>query len=162
MNNSTTEVTKHKIQYTETAYIYILSHVSDALVKVGETAVCPASREKDYIKKYELKGFSLQRTFEVAPRERKNIEKRAHQILKRFQVSGIDRAREIFACSLEEALEQCKLQRSEYENQKFERKSEHGLAERAQIRMQKCALKELQKEQRRRGKAKFVKMGSKN
>ena len=95
MQNSTTEAKKRKTQSTETAYIYILSHISNTIVKVGETAVCPASREKDYIRKYELKGFSLQRTFEVAPRERKNIEKHAHQILKRFQVSGIDRAREI-------------------------------------------------------------------
>ena len=45
MKNSTNEVKNHKTQSTETAYIYILSHISNTLVK-GETAVCPISREK--------------------------------------------------------------------------------------------------------------------
>ena len=150
MNNFTNEVKNQKTQSTETAYIYILSHVSDALVKVGETAVCPASREKDYIRKYELKGFSLKRTFEVAPGERKNIEKRAHQILKRFHVSGIDRAREIFACSLEEATGAVQTAIAQnIENQKFEteKAERRRLAERKRkLEMQKQkALKELQK-----------------
>ena len=122
MQNSTTEVKNHKTQSTETAYIYVLSHISNTLVKVGETAVCPASREKAYIRKYELKGFSLKRTFKVASSQRKNIEKHSHQILKRFRVSGIDRAREIFACSLEEAVGAVQNAITQNtENQKFEK-----------------------------------------
>ena len=153
MNNSTTKVLTHKARSTElseTAYIYILSHISNKLVKVGETAVCPASREKGYTRKYELKGFSLERTFEVAPSERKNIEKRAHQILKGLKVSGIDGAREIFACELEKAVEAVEIAISRnVRDQKFkiEKIERRRVAEqkRALEMHKKKALMELQK-----------------
>lgn len=141
MNDSTTEVKNYITQPAETAYIYILSHISNTLVKVGETAVCPSSREKDYIRKYELKGFSLKRTFKVASSQRKDIEKHSHQILKRFQVSGIDRAREIFACSLEEAVGAVQNAIAQNaENKKFEKEK----AERRKSAERKRA-KEIQK-----------------
>ncbi len=80
-------------------WIYILKHNSGQNVKVGETRVSPVLRERDYVKTYKLRGFKLFKTFPVPINSRQDIEKRVHRKLIDFQLSGLDNAKEIFACS---------------------------------------------------------------
>ena len=95
---------KENDQHNDIGYIYILLHESGHNVKIGETRVSPASRERDYVNTYQLKGFRLARTFEVPSTERKRIEGHTHQILRQYQLSGLAGAREIFACGINQAV----------------------------------------------------------
>ena len=87
----------------EKAWIYILSHVAGQNVKVGVTKVSPESRQRDYVNTYQLNDFNLYKTFSVPLISRQEIEKSAHRKLKDqgFQLSSLDTAREIFACTPE-------------------------------------------------------------
>jgi hypothetical protein len=71
-------------------YIYILSHKSGSTVKVGETRVSPKSRQIDYTNIYQLEGFKLAKTYEVPEGARKDVERRAHQKLRQYRLSGIE------------------------------------------------------------------------
>ena len=85
-------------------FIYILEHSSGTTVKVGETSVSPERRAADYSRVYQLANFKLAKVFEVPEEARRDIESRAHQKLSKYQISGISGAREIFSCSLSEAV----------------------------------------------------------
>lgn len=85
-------------------FIYILEHSSGSTVKVGETKVSPEARAAGYARDYKLANFKLAKVFEVPEEERKNIERRAHKTLSKYKLSGISGAREIFSCSLSEAV----------------------------------------------------------
>lgn len=100
INKSTDPVISNE---EEVGFIYILSHVSGRNTKIGETKVCPRSREKDYVKTYDLKGFRLHKFYEVAASDRKFIEREIHKALRENQLSGLGAAREIFACTVDEA-----------------------------------------------------------
>ena len=89
-------------------YIYILSQANGRSVKVGKTMVSPDERLKGYAKAYQLKGFSLHTAYPVPEEALSDIEYRAHINLKKFQISGLEGAREIFACSATEAEEAIK------------------------------------------------------
>lgn len=109
----------------EQGIIYILANKNGQIVKVGETKGNPKHRERDYIKEYDLKDFSLFKTFKVPVLARKEIEKIAHQKLKTHQVSGIAGARELFNCSkgiaenaILQAINESELNRREVEKQK--------------------------------------------
>ena len=65
--------------------------------------VSPDERLKGYAKAYQLKGFSLHTAYPVPEEALSDIENRAHINLKKFQISGLEGAREIFACSAIEA-----------------------------------------------------------
>ena len=89
--------------------VYIFKHRSGNTVKVGETKVSATERLRSYTREYELEGFSLHQEYEVPLRARKDVEKIAHQKLRKYRLSGIGGAREIFACSediAEEAVRQ--------------------------------------------------------
>lgn len=85
-------------------FIYILEHSSGTTVKVGETSVSPERRAADYSRVYQLADFKLAKVFEVPEEARQDIESRAHQKLRKYRISGILGAREIFSCSLSEAV----------------------------------------------------------
>ena len=87
-------------------YIYILSQSSGRSVKVGKTRVSSQSRLKSYTRDYDLKDFKLFKEFEVFEEALDEIERLAHKGLKKFQISGLEGAREIFACDPSEAVEQ--------------------------------------------------------
>jgi hypothetical protein len=48
---------------------------------------------------YQLQGFTLEKTYEVPEDARKEVEKIAHGKLRKYRLSGIAGAREIFSCS---------------------------------------------------------------
>jgi len=85
-------------------FIYILEHGSGTTVKVGETRVSPERRAADYSREHKLNDFKLAKVFEVPEEARKDIESRAHQKLRKYKLSGASNAREIFSCSLSDAV----------------------------------------------------------
>ena len=89
---------------SELGKIYILVHRSGTTVKVGETMRDPRDRLKDYKKRHDLDGFEFHSEYPVPLKARKEIEKLAHQTLtKKYKISGIGGAREIFSCDVETA-----------------------------------------------------------
>jgi len=82
-------------------YIYILKHESGNTVKVGCTTRDPNIRGNEYIKKYNLKRHDLYKEFPVDLQLMKKTEAEVHLILKKYLISGIANARELFACSPE-------------------------------------------------------------
>jgi hypothetical protein len=82
--------------------VYILKHSTGNLVKVGETRVSSAKRLAAYMKEHSLVNFEHHADFKVPLDARRDIEKKAHAILKSqgFETSFGD-AREIFACTPE-------------------------------------------------------------
>ena len=85
-------------------YIYILSQSTGRSVKVGKTRVSSQSRLKSYTRDYDLKDFTFFREFKVVEEALDEIEKLTHKGLKKFQISGLEGAREIFACDPSEAV----------------------------------------------------------
>lgn len=84
--------------------IYIFKHHTDNMIKVGKTTVRTEGRFKDYVSKHSLQGFTISKEYPVDPGLLNKIESRAHNILadKRFQ--SVTRARELFLCSVDEAI----------------------------------------------------------
>ena len=114
----------------QSGYIYILKHKNGQNVKVGETRISPKSRLEGYTETYQLKGFSIHKVFEVPLNSRQDIEKRAHSKLKQDLLSGIERAREIFACTpskaemaIEQAISESDIYFYELEQQKEREKT---------------------------------------
>ena len=85
------------------SWIYILEHSSKSTVKVGETKVSPDQRKKDYCKTYKLKGFEVAQTFIVPDKYRGAIERAVHKGLKKYRLTGIEKAKEIFSCTVKTA-----------------------------------------------------------
>lgn len=89
--------------------VYILKHSTGTTVKVGMTVVNSQGRLSGYTRIYDLKGFRHHKDFLVLASAARDVEKRAHQILKKYQLSGLGSAREIFSCGprvAERAVEQ--------------------------------------------------------
>ena len=83
--------------------IYILKRFTGNTVKIGETSQSAYRRNRNYSKRYRLRGFQVHKTYKVPFEERKSIERSIHSKLKKFQISGIESARELFDCGVEKA-----------------------------------------------------------
>ena len=83
--------------------IYILKRFTGNTVKIGETSQSAYSRNRNYSKRYKLRGFQVHKTYKVPFEERKSIEKSIHQKLRKYQISGIESARELFDCGVAKA-----------------------------------------------------------
>lgn len=112
----------------EIGFIYILEHDAGNMVKVGETSRSPKLRGNEYIKQYQLKNFTLKKEYKVPLNARRDVEKRAHKKLDKFQLSSAATggAREIFNCSLsiaqtavEEAIAESEIAKFEAEKQRL-------------------------------------------
>lgn len=68
---------RKKTNLMSDAFVYILKHTSGSTVKVGETTGSPDGRLQNYSKTYQLKGFSLHKTYKVPIEARKDVERRA-------------------------------------------------------------------------------------
>lgn len=109
-------------------FIYILEHDAGNMVKVGETSRDPKLRGDEYIKQYQLKNFTLKKEYKVPLNARRDVEKRAHKKLDKFQLSSAATggAREIFNCSIsiartavEEAIAESEIAKDEAEKQRL-------------------------------------------
>ena len=112
----------------EIGFIYILEHDAGNMVKVGETSRDPKLRGDEYIKQYQLKNFTLKKEYKVPLNARRDVEKRAHKKLDKFQLSSAATggAREIFNCSIsiartavEEAIAESEIAKVEAEKQRL-------------------------------------------
>ena len=116
------------MKVAEIGFIYILEHDAGNMVKVGETSRDPKLRGDEYIKQYQIKNFTLKKEYKVPLNARKDVEKRAHKKLDKFQLSSAATggAREIFNCSIsiartavEEAIAESEIAKVEAEKQRF-------------------------------------------
>ncbi len=84
--------------------IYILKSSQGYIVKIGETTVSADARREDYIANYLLEGdYSTHKVYHVRNDKRKAIERKVHEKLRNYRISGISGARELFECSTETA-----------------------------------------------------------
>ena len=86
------------------------------MVKIGKTNITSESRFENYVSKYSLKGFEISHDYQVDAGLLNKIESRAHKIVADKRFSTDTGARELFLCSLDEAVnaveKQLKMQKS--------------------------------------------------
>jgi len=116
--------------------IYILKHETGTTVKVGKTTVSGKSRHAAYTRAYDLKKFKLHKEFQVPFSEVSDIEKCAHRALSKYQLSGLDGAREIFSCGANVAERAILKAISENEEVKRQEAAEKERRERAKLLQQ--------------------------
>lgn len=81
--------------------IYLLSHASGRLMKVGKTNSDPNARLSSYVRTHRLDGeWRLVQSWNSTDPTR--VEREVHRSLMKFRFSK--RSREVFACSQDEAL----------------------------------------------------------
>lgn len=83
--------------------IYIHKHHSGSMVKVGETSKSSRGRLNDYVKTWDLKGFSFHKEYLVPLDTRLEIESNAQRILRKHRIAGARGPRELFLCSVSKA-----------------------------------------------------------
>lgn len=83
--------------------IYIHKHSSGSMVKVGETSRSSHGRLNDYVKAWDLKGFSFHKEYLVPLDTRLEIESTAQRILRKHRIAGARGPRELFVCSVSKA-----------------------------------------------------------
>ena len=83
--------------------IYIHKHHSGSMVKVGETSKSSHGRLNDYVKTWDLKGFSFHKEYIVPLDTRLEIESNAQRMLRNHRIAGARGPRELFLCSVSKA-----------------------------------------------------------
>ena len=128
--------------------IYILSHSSGNSVKVGETKRSAEERLNSYSREYQLRGFSFHSQYEVPLNARREVEKLAHRKLAEYQLAGLEGAREIFACSVETAVQA--VEEAIQQSSAVRREQAHELRE-----QRRKTREEKERKKKREAKAKF-------
>lgn len=81
--------------------IYLFAHETDRMVKVGLTRRNAQARMESYIREQKLAGnWEMKKTWKVD--DVRSVEQEIHKHLNNFKFS--DKAREVFCCSVEEAV----------------------------------------------------------